>query len=71
MNDYDNFPDVYENYFDYYDYENNSDEFPIVVTWTNPEDGEKRRRKLRSIDESDEFFGWFLKKYPDIKYSVD
>ena len=57
--------DLYDNYYDF-----EIGEFPMVVAWTNPEDGESRRRILRSEPESSEFFSWFLQKYPDIEYTL-
>jgi hypothetical protein len=58
--------DLYDN--NYYDY--STDDFPMLVTWINPEDGESRRRILRSEAESSEFFTWFLQKYPGIEYTL-
>jgi|TARA_E500000305_G_scaffold100239_1_gene92993 hypothetical protein len=57
-------------YSDYYDFDDTSTSYPIVISWKNPEDGEDRTRILRSEPDSDEFFGWFLRTNPDIKYSV-
>ena len=58
--------DLYDN--NYYDYD--TGDFPMLVTSSNPEDGESRRRILRSETESSEFFSWFLQKYPDIEYTL-
>ena len=58
--------DLYDN--NYYDYE--TGDFPMLVTWISPENGEPRRRILRSEAESAEFFSWFLWKYPDIEYTL-
>ena len=57
--------DLYDNYYDY-----DLGDFPMIVTWINPENGETRRRILRSETESSEFFNWFLQKYPDIEYTL-
>ena len=58
--------DLYDN--NYYDYE--TGDFPMLVTLINQEDGETRRRILRSESDSSEFFSWFLQKYPDIEYTL-
>ena len=57
--------DLYDNYYDY-----DTGDFPMLVTWISPENGESRRRILRSESESSEFFSWFLWKYPDIEYTL-
>ena len=57
--------DLYDNYYDY-----ETTDFPKFVTWYSPEDGVTRRRILRSQGESNEFFEWFLWKYPDIEYTL-
>lgn len=61
--------DLYNNYYD--DYDSTTSDYPKVVSWKHPEDGQPRQRILRDKSESDAFFDWFLKKHPDIKYSVD
>jgi hypothetical protein len=61
--------DLYNNYFD--DEDLVSSDYPKFVSWENPEDRQQRQRILRNKKESDDFFKWFLGKYPDIKYTVD
>jgi len=58
--------DLYDNNYD----DEYEDGFPVFVSWNNPENGETRRRILRTERESSEFFSWFLWKYPDIEYTL-
>lgn len=57
--------DVYDNYYDFDD-----SEFPKLVTWTSPEDGEGRSRIIRNERESEEFFSWFNRKYPEVTVTI-
>lgn len=61
--------DLYNNFYEEYD--NLDSEYPKIVGWISPEDGERRQRIIRNKKESDEFFDWFLHKFPEIKYSID
>ena len=57
--------DVFDNYYDY-----NDGEFPKLVSWINPEDGEGRTRIIRDDREHEEFFSWFNRKYPDVSVTI-
>lgn len=46
------------------------DNFPKYITWESPDFDGERTRILRDKNEEDQFFDWFLSKYPDVKYSV-
>jgi len=60
--------DLYDNY---YDYDGDwTTEYPKIVSWVNPENGETRSRLLRDQNESEEFFAWFDPKYPDIAVTI-
>ena len=61
--------DLFDNY--YHDYDATTSDYPKIVSWKNPEDGQPRQRVIRSKLESDAFFDWFLNKHPEIKYTVD
>ena len=57
--------DVFDNYYDY-----DASEFPKLVTWISPDDGENRSRIIRDERESEEFFSWFNRMYPDISVTI-
>jgi len=45
-------------------------EYPKIVSWVNPENGETKSRHLRDQNASEEFFAWFNQKYPDIAVTI-
>ena len=56
---------------DFYYFDNDNGDYPMTIGWKHPGESEDRTRILRSRADSDEFFDWFLAKYPGIKYSVN
>ena len=57
--------DMINNYYDFDD-----SEFPKLVTWVSPEDGDSRNRIIRDDREHEEFFSWFNRKYPDVVITI-
>ena len=55
----------------YYENYKESIEYPKIISWENPEDGEERNRVIRNDRESEEFFNWFHKKYPDMTFKIN
>ena len=56
---------------DFYDADYTGSDYPMIIRWHNPDNDESRVRILRSKMDSDEFFDWFLAKYPEIEYTVE